>query len=134
MFIKNGFFININLILVRMFIEIADFIIGFLSIISHTIDNITTTMTRKKEQLTKYNDRIEGMNLSDETLRQIYHILLQASLFYGEGLTLTDIMSITGKSRVTVQKRLDSIPNDFLIKMHRKSYFYKLNLIKLKNL
>lgn len=123
-----------NLILVRMFIEIADFIIGFLSIISHTIDDITTTMTRKKEQLTKYNDRIEDMNLSDETLRQIYHILLQASLFYGEGLTLTDIMSITGKSRVTVQKILDSIPNDFLIKMHRKSYFYKLNLIKLKNL
>ena len=62
-------------------------------------------MTRKKEQLTKYNDRIEDMNLSDETLRQIYHILLQASLFYGEGLTLTDIMSITGKSRVTVQKK-----------------------------
>ena len=62
-------------------------------------------MTRKKEQLTKYNDRIEDMNLSDETFRQIYHILLQASLFYGEGLTLTDIMSITGKSRVTVQKK-----------------------------
>lgn len=57
-----------------MFTEIADFIIGFLSIISHTIDDITTTMTRKKEQLTKYNDRIEDMNLSDETLRQIYHI------------------------------------------------------------
>lgn len=114
--------------------DLTSFIIGFLSIISHTIDDITTTMTRKKEQLTKYTDRIEDMNITDETLRQIYHILLQASLFYGEGLTLTNIMSITGKSRATVQKRLDSIPDDFLIKMHRKSYFYKLNLIKFKKI
>lgn len=112
--------------------DLTSFILGFLSIISHTIDEITTTMTRKKEQLAKYKEQIDNMNLSDETLRQIYHILLQASLFYGEGLTLANIMSITGKSRATVQKRIDSIPDDFLIKMHRKSYYYKLNLIKLK--
>lgn len=59
----------------------------------------------------------------------MYFILLQAALFYGKGISITDLTKLLGKSRGTIQKRLDNVQKEFLIATKvNKTIYYKLNL------
>lgn len=59
----------------------------------------------------------------------MYFILLQAALFYGKGISITDLTKLLGKSRGTIQKRLDNVQKGFLITTKvNKTIYYKLNL------
>ena len=69
------------------------------------------------------------LKLPDELTSEIYNVLLQATLFAPTGITMQDIISSLDKSRNTIIKRLDSIPDEHLvIDTSEKPYRYKLNL------
>ncbi|WP_337615981.1 Fic family protein [Dialister invisus] len=113
--------------------DLTPFIIGFLQIVHGTIEDTISLLKRKHEQLKRYEKKIDDFGFSDTLLNNIYFILLQASFFYGRGITISELVKITGKARNTVQKRVDSIPKNHLaIEKKGKTYYYKLDLIIFK--
>lgn len=63
----------------------------------------------------------------------MYYILLQAAFFYGRGVTITELADMVGKARNTIQKRLDSMPdNHLIVEKKGKTNFYKLDLLMFK--
>lgn len=113
--------------------DLTNFVIYFLQMILETFNNALPQLLRKKEQLIKYENIIANMQLKDETAKQIYSSLLYATLFYGEGLTIKQLMDATHKTRVTIQKRLDEMPKEHLsIFNETKPYRYKLNSMLFK--
>lgn len=110
--------------------DLTPFITGFLEFLLKTFDDTIETLKRKKEKLSVYKEKISQLNVNDELTKDIYYILLQAALFYGQGISISDLMSITEKSRGTIQNRIDNIPSDHLIKTkNHKTIYYKLNLM-----
>ena len=109
--------------------DLTPFIIGFLEIILGTINDTIALLNRKKAQLKKYKERIEALPIGDTLSKNMYFILLQAALFYGKGISITDLTKLLGKSRGTIQKRLDNVQKEFLIATKvNKTIYYKLNL------
>ncbi len=108
--------------------DLTNFVIYFLKLLLETFDNAFPQLIRKREQLIKYRDKLNKMQLGDETSKQIYFTLFHATLFYGEGLTIKQLMEATHKARVTIQKRLDEMPKEHLtVFKETKPYRYKLN-------
>ena len=86
-------------------------------------------LSEKIKELDKYNRQVKNLKLPDELTSEIYNVLLQATLFAPTGITMQDIISSLDKSRNTIIKRLDSIPDEHLvIDTSEKPYRYKLNL------
>lgn len=109
--------------------DLTPFIIGFLQIIHGTINDTIRILKRKKEQLEKYQEKISEFSGEDKLLKSLYYILLQAAMFYGQGINMNELMHVTGKSRVTIQKRINEMPQDRLvITKSGKTMYYKLNL------
>ena len=106
---------------------------GFLQLVADSLEDTVNLLQRKNEQIKKYKRTIDTMALGDDFSFEIYYILLQAALFYGQGVTIKQLMEITGKSRGTIQKRLDDMPKEHLIKIRKNSYYFKLNLLMLKS-
>ena len=113
--------------------DLTTFVEGFCSLLLTSFEDTIRLLTRKKEQLERYEKKLSETYSGDELTKNIYYVLLQAALFYGQGVNMQELMSITQKSRATIQKRLDSIPDVHLVKARIKNvYYYKLNLLMLK--
>jgi len=109
--------------------DLTPFVYGFIQIISDTFDDVIEILDRKMAQLVKYKEKLFNIIPSDELNQNLYFILLQASLFYGQGVSMQDLMKITGKSRNTIKSRLLSMPKDHIIKRNAKTHYYKLNML-----
>ena len=117
--------------------DLNPFIEGFLSFIADTIKETKQLLHKKIEQLERYESKLEALlnksGIDDELLKGIYYILLQASLFSGEGATVEQIMETTEKSRNTIETRLAKMPKEHLIKVTAvRPYRYKLNVLTLR--
>ena len=109
--------------------EMTLFTEEFMQFIAESMEDTVRILTRKKEQLERYRQQIEAMNLEDELMRKLYYILLQAALFYGQGITIQEIKKLVRRSRATIQKRLDKIPEKDLVKTKRRAIYYKINML-----
>ena len=109
--------------------EMTLFTEEFMQFIAESMEDTVRILTRKKEQLERYRQQIEAMNLEDELMRKLYYILLQAALFYGQGITIQEIKKLVKKSRTTIQKRLDKIPEKDLVKTKKRAIYYKINML-----
>ena len=109
--------------------EMTLFTEEFMQFIAESMEDTVRILTRKKEQLERYRQQIEAMNLDDELMRKLYYILLQAALFYGQGITIREIKKLVKKSRATIQKRLDKIPEKDLVKTKKRAIYYKINML-----
>ena len=113
--------------------DLTPFVEGFMALFLASFEDTIRLLTRKREQLKRYEKKLSDIYSGDELAENIYYILLQAALFYGQGVTIQDLITITEKSRVIIQKRIDSIPDHHLIKTKiQNKYYYKLNLLILK--
>ncbi|HJI30321.1 MAG TPA: Fic family protein [Veillonellaceae bacterium] len=113
--------------------DMTPFVIGFLEILIGSTEDTIGVLSRKNEQMRKYESRIDAFQLQDKLLKEIYITLLQAALFYGEGISMADLMKVTGKNRGTIQKRIDEIPgNHLIVTKAGKTNYYKLNLMLFK--
>lgn len=113
--------------------DMTPFVTGFLSMILESFKDSIQLLKRKKAQLDKYTAKINEFAFDDDLTKDLYYILLQAALFYGQGISIKQLMELTKRSRVTIQARLNKIPADHMIQTKiRNSYYYKLNLLVLK--
>ena len=113
--------------------DMPPFVMGFLDILIGSTEDTIGVLSRKNEQMRKYESRIDAFQLQDKLLKEIYITLLQAALFYGEGISMADLMKVTGKNRGTIQKRIDEIPgNHLIVTKAGKTNYYKLNLMLFK--
>lgn len=114
--------------------DMTPFVMGFLEILIGSTEDTIGVLSRKNEQMRKYESRIDAFQLQDKLLKEIYITLLQAALFYGEGISMADLMKVTGKNRGTIQKRIDEIPgNHLIVTKAGKTNYYKLNLMLFKD-
>lgn len=114
--------------------DMTPFVMGFLEILIGSTEDTIGVLSRKNEQMRKYESRIDAFQLKDKLLKEIYITLLQAALFYGEGISMADLMKVTGKNRGTIQKRIDEIPgNHLIVTKAGKTNYYKLNLMLFKD-
>ena len=115
--------------------DLTPFIIGFLQIIQGVIEETIQLLIRKNEQLEKYTQKLKSFYGQNKLLEKLYYILLQTALFYGQGITITQLSEISKENQNTIQKQLDLIPRNHLqIKKNGKSIYYKLNPMILKSL
>lgn len=113
--------------------DMTPFVMGFLEILIGSTEDTIGVLSRKNEQMRKYESRIDAFQLKDKLLKEIYITLLQAALFFGEGISMADLMKVTGKNRGTIQKRIDEIPgNHLIVTKAGKTNYYKLNLMLFK--
>ena len=114
--------------------DMTPFVMGFLDILIGSTEDTIGVLSRTNEQMRKYESRIDAFQLQDKLLKEIYITLLQAALFYGEGISMADLMKVTGKNRGTIQKRIDEIPgNHLIVTKAGKTNYYKLNLMLFKD-
>lgn len=113
--------------------DLTPFLLGFLKILSGTIEDTIGVLKRKRDQLQRYEKKIDALGFHDKLMEEIYYILLQAAFFYGRGVTITELADMVGKARNTIQKRLDSMPvNHLIVEKKGKTNFYKLDLLMFK--
>lgn len=109
--------------------DLTPFVLGFSEIILETFDDILATLDKKIVQLIKYTHKLTKLIVGDELTKKIYEILLQSSVFFGGGISMKGLMRETGKSRNTIKSRMDSMPEEHIIRLNGKKTFYKLNLM-----
>lgn len=117
--------------------DLTPFINGFLMFVLDTIKETKQLLLKKIEQLDRYenklNQLLKKMGNNDKLLNDIYYILLQASLFSGDGATVEQIMDATKKSRNTIETRLAQMPKEHFIKITAtRPYKYKFNALTLR--
>ena len=106
--------------------DITPFIYGFLSFIADTIMNINRKLMHKNSQLQRF-EQILSIVCLDELSRVIVLGLLRASVFYARGLSMNELMTLTGKSRNTIKKKIAGLPVKYILLSDAKTKFYKID-------
>ena len=113
--------------------DMTPFIMGFLQILLDTFNDTIALLNRKKAQIVVYKEKIKAIAEQDDFLEKLYYILLQAALFYGQGISMEKLVEILKKSKGTIKNRLDNLPEGYLlVTTNRRVKYYKLNLLILK--
>lgn len=108
--------------------DLTPFVIGFAEIIAATFDDVIPPLDSKIKQVVKYKEHLKALVDGDALTQRIYECLLESSVFFAQGVSMDDLINLTGKSRNTIKARLDLIPKEHLIKSNAKKIFYKLNM------
>lgn len=113
--------------------DLTSFVIGFLEFVLEACEDTCETLQKKNQQRNKFVQILDKMKIGDNKTQIICRHLLDAALFFGQGITIQQIMEYSQLSRVTVQKRLDELPKEYLITSKAsKPYRYKLNMLLFK--
>ena len=113
--------------------DLTPFICTFLGFIADTIHDINCKLKRKLSQLERFNMLLDRVMPEKGTKADIMNLLLQASVFYGRGLTMDEIMTFTGKSRNTVKTKFRSMPVRCVKVTNNKKNFYKIDWTALRH-
>lgn len=113
--------------------DLTPFVLGFSEIISATFDEILMLLDNKINQLIRYQQRLDELISGDELTKEIYHALLQSSVFFGGGISMEDLMKVTRKSRNTIKSRMTLIPPEHIIVAENKfgKKMFRLDLLNL---
>lgn len=107
--------------------DLTPFVFGFLEIVAETFKEVGIILKRKLVQLEKYREMLKPLIPQDELSKKIYEILLQSGSFFGQGVSMEELIRLTNKSRNTIKDRLKSAPRNHIIVTGGKKKFYKLN-------
>lgn len=107
--------------------DLTPFVFGFLEMFSETFVEVQTLLKRKLVQLSKYREILKPLTPQDDLSQKIYEILLQSSSFFGQGVSMEELIRLTGKSRNTIKDRLNCSTNSHIVVTGSKKKFYKLN-------
>ncbi len=103
--------------------DITPFVITFCDIIAESIERIRDILTKKQAQLFDYSDRIAAaFKLMDEPSKscdEIASVLLQATLFSSDGISMEELRSVFGIARNTLYTKLKELDKILSIKRFR---------------
>lgn len=109
--------------------DLSFFVTEFLHIIKKSTEDVITCLEEQLTQLRKWEDKINALDIKDKTTYDLYKLLLQATIFSAEGITMQDMTQTLNKSTNTIKTRLSTIPQAYLlIDTSEKAHRYKLNL------
>jgi len=109
--------------------DLGFFVTEFLHIIKSSIEDVIDCLDKQIIELRKWESKINSLNIKDKTTFDLYQLLLQATIFSVEGITMQDMTTILKKSTNTIKSRLTAIPkNHLIIDTSEKVHRYKLNL------
>lgn len=111
--------------------DLTPFIYCFLGFIVDTIEDVNRKLTHKNLQMERFRN-IFRAQCFENTSANIMDLLLQASVFYGRGLTMRELMKFTGKSRNTIKTKICSLPVRTVDRNGSRKKFYKLDWKALK--
>ena len=112
--------------------DLTPFVTGFLQITHRAVNDTIALLQRKLAQYKKNLAILEQIS-KDALSQDIYKLLFQASLLYGQGITMQELSKLLDKSTNTIKSRLQAIPEGHIIIIQRnRKKFYKLNLLLLK--
>lgn len=115
--------------------DITPFIITFFEILLEAMEQLKNALQERYEQL-KYYDKAIRNNpvLGTEKNYPLSFLLLQASLFSEDGITVKELTGILEISRTTLKDRLEELGNRYVLS-HKEGriIYYKLNPEPLQN-
>ena len=108
--------------------DLTPFVQGFTAIISETFNDLENLLNRKMLQISTYQEKLKQLAPAEELSQEIYFILFQTSLFFGQGATMETLTKLTKKSTNTIKNRLTpALLKGDIIQIKGKKTFYKLN-------
>lgn len=112
--------------------DLTYFVLSFLEIYKHGLKELKEAITDKIHQYYQLDKVIYNLTL-DNSSKKIINLLLQATLFTANSLTLEEIIDKTGLSKSTIKNRLAIKEVSQLLKVEKESkyYIYSLDLDKL---
>lgn len=110
--------------------DVTPFVIRFMSFIATAFDDTINILSRKQEQLARFAKTLDKQFADKDPLtKNIYYLLLQASLFSAVGITMDQMMNVTQKTRTTINNRIKEIPEShYIVDKGEKPYHYRLNM------
>ena len=117
--------------------DLTPFLFMFIEIIEQSMQQLHEALSIRAKYFEHYSDAIELLPNSDnKKYYRIYYLLVQASLFSENGITIKELIENTDESRSTVLNRLKEISkHDLLVeKKPTKEKHFSLDLNKVDNI
>ena len=116
--------------------DLTPFLHMFLGIIQESVEKLKASLQEGFVRLNRCMNQIPRLvGNHDETLEELYGILIQAALFSENGVTTEVILKHIDVSRGTFNAKLDKIPANLIVKERRgKPNYYSINLEELEKL
>lgn len=117
--------------------DLTPFLFMFIEIIEQSMQQLHEALSIRAKYFEHYSDAIELLPNSDNRKYcRIYYLLVQASLFSENGITIKELIENTDESRSTVLNRLKEISkHDLLVeKKPTKEKHFSLDLNKVDNI
>ena len=112
--------------------DLTPFVIEFLEFVYQAVIDTQRLLERKLKQFVA-NVKVLKDITDDDITSKMYVLLFQASILYGQGLTVAQLEKQLGKSRNTIMTRFSKIPKEHIIvNTVKKTNYYKLNLLLFK--
>lgn len=109
--------------------DLTPFVIEFLEFVYQAVRDTQRLLERKLKQFVA-NVKVLKDITNDDITSKMYVLLFQASILYGQGLTVAQLEKQLGKSRNTIMARFSKIPKEHIIvNTVKKTNYYKLNLL-----
>ncbi len=109
--------------------DLTFFVTEFLKIIKESMEETIEYLSKRSLEYQLYINKIVNLKLSDKLTIELYAVLLQAALFTPLGATMQEITATINKSRNTILKRFENIPQSHILKdTSEKPHRFKLNL------
>lgn len=116
--------------------DLTPFLHMFLSIIQESVEKLKTSLQEGFVRLNRCMNKIPELVVNhDETLEELYGLLIQAALFSENGVTTEIILKHIDVSRGTFNAKLNKIPANLIVKERiGKPNYYSINLDELEKL
>ena len=73
--------------------DLTTFIYGFTKMILSAFEDVESVLERKLKQLERFRAKIPA---ADSLTRLLYDVLLQGCMFFGQGVSMSDLIQLTG--------------------------------------
>ena len=117
--------------------DLTPFVIMFTDIVSKSMRQLEEALQKRCQRMVFYRKCVKNLpNGLNNKFIDLYDLLLQASLFSENGISVTELENLLRVSRPTVFKRLKEL-NEYDLVVKRSSgnsHFYNLNLEEVDNL
>ena len=112
--------------------DLTPFLYMFLGIIQESVEKLKESLQQGFTRLNRCMNKIsEFVPENDDTLGELYSLLIQAALFSEFGVSTNVILKHINISRGTFRSKLEKIPREFVIKEKRgNTNYYSMNLEK----
>ena len=117
--------------------DLTPFLFMFIEIIEQSMQQLHEALSIRAKYFEHYSDAIELLPNSDnKKYCRIYYLLVQASLFSENGITIKELIENTDESRSTVLNRLKEISKHDILKEKKptKEKHFSLDLNKVDNI